>query len=102
MEKLPGTLAGGWDSGRPWASSHFLSMKTWLEQGVPVFEAVAVRPLSVQTRLLPSKTTLKAAFGQSGVRPGLNVVGWPRSAGAGVDMVPEPIGMGTELELGVR
>ena len=52
-------------------AASFWSMKTWLAQGVEFLDAVAVPPSRVQTRLLPSKTTLKAAFGQNGVRPGV-------------------------------
>jgi hypothetical protein len=62
------------------------------EQRLEWAEAVAVRPFSVQTRLPPVKGTLKTRSR----RPGRNVVGWPRFAGAGVNLLFEPIGMATD------
>ena len=62
---------------------------------VETLEAVAVRPSNVHTRLLPLKTTLNAAFGQYGVRPGWNIVGCPRSSGTGENLLSEPIGIVT-------
>lgn len=68
-----------------------------VEQGDEALEAVEVRPFSVQTRSLPSKSTPKAASGQYGVRPGPNAVGWPRSCGSGENLFSGPIGIVTVM-----
>jgi hypothetical protein len=54
-------------------------------------EAVAIRPFSVHTRLLPLNRTLKTPT----CRPGWNTVGCPRSAGLGLNLFCPPTGMAT-------